>query len=155
MHIFCAAVQKPCRKKKRINPELPHIYVFVFFLPLLWNYPLWLHLTSFKKGCISLFPHRAWPASPHPPLSLLTIITAAFLYCHFCGLCGDKEAPGVTLLGCAKLKKDSQHRQKCWCKSHSYSVFFFFFFRGVLSRSKTSAFSAGPCSRENQWAKST
>lgn len=49
-HFLCCSPKTMQEKKESTLSFL--IFMSVFFLPSLWNYCLWLHLTSFKKGCI-------------------------------------------------------------------------------------------------------
>lgn len=114
------------------------------------TYPLWVHPTSVKRGYIPCFPTKGWPASPHPPPPLFTKIAAAILYAAICSLHRDKKASCVTLLECAKLKQSPRINRSLRANLTVTPCYFW-----VLSRSKSSTFSADPCSKVNQWAKST
>lgn len=144
------AIHFLCYSPKTMQLNFLIFIVFVFFLSSLWNYPLWVHPTSVKRGYIPCFPTKGWPASPHPPPPLFTKIAAAILHAAICSLHRDKKASCVTLLECAKLKQSPRINRTlranltvtpCYC--------------GVLSRFKSLTFSADPCSKMNQWAKST
>lgn len=124
-HFLCCSPKTMQEKKKNQPSASSYLYLCVF-PTLTVKLPSLTSPHIFWKGLYSLLPHRAWPASPHPPLSLSTIITAAFLYCHFCGLCRDKEVPSVTLLGCAKLKKSPRTNRTVGANLTVTLCFFFF-----------------------------
>lgn len=121
LHIFYAAVLKPCKKNPKF--QVHHTYI-VFSLPSQWNDLLWVHPMSVMRGCIPCSPIKGWPAPPPIPLFLLSLLKLQQLcYAVICNLHEDKKK---SLLGnivwMCPTQTDSKNQQNCSHKSHSQSL---------------------------------
>lgn len=121
LHIFCAAVSKPC--KKNLKFQVHHIH-FVSSLPSVWNKPLWVYPTSVIRGYIPCSPIKGL-TSLLPPILLLLLSwlkLQQLYYAVICSLHGDKKSLLGNNVWMCPAQTDTQNQQNCSHKSHSQSL---------------------------------